>query len=109
MLESFAEEHDTYLQLVAYYVTARLFSAAYCVLTGFLLPMVWGMMVCMVALAVIPSVLWIASIYVEMPARLGLIFAALFLDIFGQTGVVIAFRYARFHSSNMSKKILSFF
>src|SRR5262249_46214988 len=109
MLQSFAEEHDTYLQLVAYYVTARLFSAAYCAFTGVLIPMVWGMMICMVALAVVPSALWIASIHVEMPARLGLIFTALFLDIFGQTGVVATFRYARFHTSKLSKKILNFF
>jgi hypothetical protein len=43
MLNTFGEEYDTYVQLVGFYLAARLFMAAYCALTGILLPLVKGM------------------------------------------------------------------
>lgn len=46
-----------------------------------MLPIVRAYMISNTVLIVIPSILWIASIHVEYPRRLGLIWAALFFGI----------------------------
>ena len=109
MLQTFNEEHDTYVQLTGFYLTSRLFMAAYCALTAFLLPLVKGMMMAQIGLLVLGSVLWIGSTQVEMPGRLGLVFAALFIDFCGSTVYVSLFRYARNHDNKTAKRIGKFF
>lgn len=44
-----------------------------------MLPIVRAYMISNTVLIVIPSILWIASIHVEYPRRLGLIWVALFI------------------------------
>jgi low temperature requirement protein LtrA len=61
MLQTFDAEHDTFTQLVACYLAARLFMAASFALTGFLVPLVKGMMMAQVANILIGAALWIAS------------------------------------------------
>jgi low temperature requirement protein LtrA len=78
MLNAF---ESTYSQLVAFYLAARLFMGSYCLVISFLIPMVRGMMLLQTIVVLIPSALWIASIYVEMPNRLAMIWIALFLDL----------------------------
>lgn len=78
MLDAF---ESTYSQLVAFYLAARLFMASYCFVVSFLVPMVKGLMILQVFVALIPSALWIGSIYVEMPNRLALIWLAIWLDL----------------------------
>ncbi|KAL1894562.1 hypothetical protein Sste5346_005797 [Sporothrix stenoceras] len=90
---------DTYPALAAYYVTARLFMALYCFVTGLLVPLVQGTMFCQVALTVIGAALWIASIHLSMPVRLACVFIALAFDLFGGSIVVGLFRYANSHSN----------
>ncbi|KAJ2905141.1 bacterial low temperature requirement A protein-domain-containing protein [Zalerion maritima] len=109
MLHAFHSERDTYTQLVAFYLTARLFNAAYCLVTMLLVPAVKGMMVSQAIIIAIPSVLWIASIHVEMPQRLALVFIALSFDIFGSAVVIIMFRYSRTHPTRLAAKIDRFF
>ncbi|CAK7198978.1 hypothetical protein SEUCBS139899_001646 [Sporothrix eucalyptigena] len=90
---------DTYPALAAYYVTARLFMALYCFVTGLLVPLVQGTMFCQTGLAVIGAALWIASIHIDMPQRLACVFVALAFDLFGGSIVVGLFRYAMGHSN----------
>lgn len=78
MLNAF---ESTYSQLVAFYLAARLFMGSYCLIISFLIPMVRGMMLLQAIVVLIPSAIWIASIYVEMPNRLAMIWIAIFLDL----------------------------
>jgi low temperature requirement protein LtrA len=78
MLDAF---DNTYSQLVAFYLASRMFMGSYCLVISFLIPMVRGMMLMQATVVLIPSSLWIASIYVEMPNRLALIWIAIFLDL----------------------------
>lgn len=57
----------------------RLFAAAYYSWIAGLLPIVRGYMVITAIMVVIPSALWIASIHVEYPSRLGLVWIAIAL------------------------------
>lgn len=89
------EEHNTYTMLVSFYLAARFRTLVHYLATGFLLPMIRGVMICEAINVLIPSVLWIASIHVEMPSRLGLIWVALALDMWGQSIITGLFRYGR--------------
>ncbi|KAK0706827.1 hypothetical protein B0T26DRAFT_728225 [Lasiosphaeria miniovina] len=113
MLQAFAPDpaEDTFTQLVGFYLAARLFSAAYCALTAYLVPLVRGMMAAQVAGVLVGAALWIASVHAytqgqaqteqqppdgeshgdesqhgsdaEFPRqRVGLVFAALAVDLF---------------------------
>jgi low temperature requirement protein LtrA len=74
---------ETYSQLVAFFVTARLFMGSYLLILSVTIPMVRGTMVAQALLGFIPCVLWIGSIYVEMPKRLAIIWVAIFMDLTG--------------------------
>ncbi|KAH8677412.1 bacterial low temperature requirement A protein-domain-containing protein [Xylariales sp. PMI_506] len=109
MVHTFSEEYDTYIQLVSFYLAARLFQAAYFALTAFLLPMIVGVMIGQIVTILIPAVLWMASTHVEMPQRLGLIFVALALDIFGGSAIVALFRYSRSRNTPLARRIEKLF
>ena len=78
MLDAF---ESTYSMLVSFYLAARLFMAAYLLVLAGVIPIIRGTMITQVILVAIPSVIWIGSIYVEMPNRLALIWITLFLDL----------------------------
>lgn len=59
----------------------RLFTATYYVWIAYLLPMVRPYMIAQTLLIVVPSALWISSIHVDYPNRLGLIWVAICLGI----------------------------
>lgn len=56
----------------------RVFASIYYLWISYMLPIVRGYMISNTVLIVIPTILWIASIHVEYPRRLGLIWVALF-------------------------------
>ncbi|KAH8888224.1 hypothetical protein GQ53DRAFT_654364 [Thozetella sp. PMI_491] len=105
MLQTFGEEHDTYVQLVGFYLTARFFMAAYCALTCYLLPLVRGMMLSMVINILFAGALWIGSTQVEAPATYGLAFAALAVDLFGHSAPIFLFRYSGSHDNEVSRRL----
>ncbi|KAK5997012.1 hypothetical protein PT974_02361 [Cladobotryum mycophilum] len=86
-------EHDTYLQLVSFYLATRICTAIFYGVTAYLLPMIKGVMIAQIFTIITPTALWIASVHVDMPGRLGLIFPALFLDMYGH---VFFFAFVRF-------------
>ena len=109
MLDAF---HETYSQLIAFFLAARLFMGGYCLVLSYLVPMVRGMMIVQAILTLVPSVIWIGSIYVEMPDRLALIWTAIFLDLTGSVFVIIIIQSSRTISKRLAKwvdKIFEFY
>ncbi|KAF4629577.1 hypothetical protein G7Y89_g8568 [Cudoniella acicularis] len=100
MLNAF---EDTYMQLVAFYLAARMFMGAYYFMLIFLIPMVRGMMMAHVILTLLPSALWIGSIYVEMPNRLALIWVAILIDLCGAMAVIFLLRMSKFVSARLEE------
>lgn len=99
MLQAFEE---TYSQLVAFYLAARFFIGSYYALISYTVPMVRGMMIAQVIAIVIPSGIWIASTYVDMPQRLAIIWVALFLDLFAHTFTISLIRSSHLVSDRMA-------
>lgn len=89
------EKHNTYTMMVSFYLAARLRGVVHFAITAYLLPMVRGVMICESINILIPSAIWIASIHVEMPSRLALIWIAIAFDMWGQSIIVGLFRYGR--------------
>lgn len=85
---------NTWIQLVAFYLTSRLFNAVHYLWIGWLIPMVRGYMIINATLIAIPSALWIASIQLDYPDRLSIVWIAIFLDLFGPLSVVLMKRWA---------------
>ncbi|KAK3315319.1 bacterial low temperature requirement A protein-domain-containing protein [Apodospora peruviana] len=109
MLQAFHEAHDTYTQLVAFYVAGRLFMAAYYGLTAFLVPLVKGPMMAQIIHTVAGVAFWMGSTAVEMPNRLILIFIAIVIDLFGSMVHVAMFRYGRSHDSKLAVRFANMF
>lgn len=93
MLQAF---NETYSQLVAFYLAARFFIGSYYGFISYIIPMVRGMMIGQVVAIAIPSGVWIASIYVDMPQRFVLIWIALAMDLFAS--IVLVFLIRKAHS-----------
>ena len=74
---------STYTSMIAFYLTQRLFAAAYYLWVAYLVPTVSGTMICNALVVAVSAALWIGSIHVEYPAHLPLIFIALTIDLFG--------------------------
>lgn len=83
----------TWVQLIAFYLAQRLFNTVYLVWIAYLIPMVRGYMICQSILVLIPSALWIASIQLEYPDRLALVWPAIALDLFAPILVVVVKRW----------------
>jgi low temperature requirement protein LtrA len=77
-----AFEH-TYTPLVAFYLAARLFVTASLFWYAWQIPMVRGSMLGNGIVNLVPAALWIGSIHVDEPAKQGLIWPAIALDLFG--------------------------
>lgn len=91
--------HNTYVQLVSFYLAARIFTAIFYGIAAYLLPMIKGVMITQIIFIIIPTALWIASIHVDMPGRLGFIVPALFLDMYGQVAFFTIVRYNQIHAA----------
>lgn len=103
---------DTYTPMIAFFMTARLYQACYFLLVAYLVPTVRGTMVLHAIIMCIASFLWIASIHVDYPARLGLIWVAIFIDTFGGMGPLWFIRSCKKPSSRyarLGKKYFDFY
>ncbi|KPM35125.1 hypothetical protein AK830_g11441 [Neonectria ditissima] len=105
------EKHNTYTMMVSFYLAARLRGVVHFAVAAYLLPMVRGVMICESINILVPSALWIASIHVEMPSRLALIWIAIAFDMWGQSIIVGLFRYGRANAENtrIGKFLYGFF
>lgn len=102
MLDAFV---STYSQLVAFYLAARLFMASYCLVLAAVVPMVRPMMVTQAFVALIPSALWIGSIYITMPNRLAAIWFAIFIDFTAPMSIVFVIRWSKKVSRRLGERI----
>ncbi|KAK2600105.1 hypothetical protein QQS21_005191 [Conoideocrella luteorostrata] len=113
MTNCFVEEpgRNTYTQLVSFYLAARLLFAVHYAFIAYLVPMIRGVMFTNMLTVLVPSALWIASIHVEMPGRLGLIWPAIIVDMYGSGIFTGLFMYARRAGADtaMGKKISKMF
>lgn len=104
---------ETYSQLVAFYLASRLFNAAYYFVLAFVVPMVRGMMITQGLIIVVPSILWIGSIYVEeFNSRLAIIWVALLVDLFGSVVAIVMVRGTKYFSKSLSawaEKVYEFY
>lgn len=98
MLDAFI---STYAQLIAFYMAARIFMVGYCVCLAGVIPIVRPMMLTQAAVALLPCILWIGSIYISMPNRLAIIWTAIFLDFSGSSFIIFFIR----GSKNISQKL----
>ncbi|KAB8303193.1 hypothetical protein EYC80_004640 [Monilinia laxa] len=98
MLEAF---ENTYTMLIAFYLTARLFIGSYFLFLAWCIPMVRGMLIAQSIIIAIPSVLWIGSIYIDLPQRFAIIAIAILIDLTGSVGVMFLARGAK----NISTKL----
>lgn len=90
MLDAF---HETYAQLIGFYLAARWFMGAYFLVLAGVVPMVRGMMILQAVMILIPSALWIGSIYVAMPQRLALVWIAIAIDLAGAMSIILLMKY----------------
>lgn len=92
MLEAF---ENTYTMLIAFYLTARLFMGSYFLFLAWCIPMVRGMLIAQATIIAIPSILWIGSIYIDLPRRFAIIAVAILIDLTGTVGVIFLARGAK--------------
>ncbi|EOA88521.1 uncharacterized protein SETTUDRAFT_160398 [Exserohilum turcica Et28A] len=83
-----AFEH-TYTPLVAFYLAARLFMSLSLCWYAWTIPMIRGSMIGYSVIPLVPFALWVGSIHVDEPAKQGLIWVALVLDLFGQFAMLL--------------------
>lgn len=73
----------TYPAMVSFYLAQRIYVAIYFIWTAYLIPMARGTMLFQSFMTFIGASLWIASIHVEYPDQLALIWPAIFIDHYG--------------------------
>lgn len=93
---------NTYTMLVAFYLTARLFMGSYYLFLAWCIPMVRAMLIAQFIIITIPSILWIGSIYVELPRRFAIIAIAIFVDLTGTVGVLFLVRGTKYISGRLA-------
>jgi low temperature requirement protein LtrA len=103
-----AFEH-TYTPLVAFYLAARLFLAMSLFWYAWKIPMVRGSMIGNGLLTVVPAALWIGSIHVEEPAKQGLIWPAITLDLFGNILLIFVQRPGPWLAKHLPQRLKNSF
>lgn len=90
-----ASWETTWTPLISFYIAGRWFSALYYLWMGYLIPMVKSAMIGNALHSFLPGFLWIGTIYVQEPARQGLIWVAIAFDLFGASIIVAIFYYPK--------------
>lgn len=93
--------HDTYTMLVSFYLASRFFMGTYYLALAGAVPMVRGVMIMQAVVTIIPGLLWIGSVHVEYPQRLGLVWTAIFVDLTAGMSIVAIIRGGK----NISKRL----
>ena len=95
---------NTYTPLIAFYLAARLFGAAYYAACAYWIPMVRGAMISQAVSNALPASLWIGSIHTDLPSRLALIWIAIFFDLFGGIFIILIQRGGTWMSQPLRQK-----
>lgn len=99
----------TYTPMVAFYLAERMFQGFYFIWVAFLVPTVRGVMVVHGILIFLTCPIWIASVHVEYPRQLVLIFIALLLDVFSPTAFSYLMRSTQRVDLNNNSKLTARF
>lgn len=83
------QHHTTYTMALGFFIAQRLFLALWFLWVSVLVPMINGTMVLNAIIITISSAVWIVSIHVSWPNQLAPIFIAIFIDLFGQSIVIM--------------------
>lgn len=86
---AFEEEHpgdryDTYYPMMAFYLAERFYGVFYFIWLSYVVPLIRGTLIWTAFIILLAIVFWIASIHVDYPNQLGLIWVAIVIDIWGQ-------------------------
>ena len=100
---------STYATLIGFYLAARLYMAAYLLLVAFLVPMIRNIMIFHCAVVALAAAVWVASVHVEYPNQLALVWVAIFMDICGQVLYVVVIMMAEQFGPNWKAKIQKWF
>ncbi|KAL2061019.1 hypothetical protein VTL71DRAFT_9071 [Oculimacula yallundae] len=105
-----ANAFDTsYTAMVAFYLGERLLQGVYFAWVAIWVPTVRGPMVCQSILVFLIAAVWIGSIHVEYPARLGLMIPAVLIDLFGSMGIAFVMRtFQQYSVSEVRTRISQF-
>lgn len=91
---------DSYTAMIAFYLGERLLQASYFIWVAIWVPTIRSVMTIHSTLIILVTAVWIASIHVEYPARLGLIIPALVVDTFASMSVALVMRsFQKFNAS----------
>ncbi|KAG4435821.1 hypothetical protein IFR05_008680 [Cadophora sp. M221] len=105
-----ANAFDTsYTAMVAFYLGERLLQGVYFAWVAIWVPTVRGPMICQSIAVFVIAALWIGSIHVEYPARLGLMLPAVFFDLFGGMGIALVMRTFQQYNVSEAKTKFSLF
>lgn len=92
----------TYAPLTGFFLAERLFCAAWLFICAYLIPMIRGTLIWHGIVMVCTSAIWVASIHVEWPNQLALIFIAIALDLAGTFMLVAVTRFTHFKNDKGS-------
>lgn len=92
---------------IAFYLTQRMFLLTIYALTSWYIPMIRGALLVQVAVGLVSSALYIASVHIAYPYKVAPLFAALFVEYTGGFFMLIFVRVAR-HNENRSGICKSF-
>ncbi|KAG4419008.1 hypothetical protein IFR04_007869 [Cadophora malorum] len=96
----------TYTATVAFYLGARLLQGVYFAWVAIWVPTVRGPMTLQSISVFVISAVWIASIHVKYPARLGLMIPAVLCDLFGSMCIALIMRtFQKFNVSESKTRV----
>jgi low temperature requirement protein LtrA len=73
--------------MVTFYLGERVLQGVYFLWVAALVPTIRGVMVCQTGLILVTTAIWIISVHLEYPGRLGLMIPAVLLDLFGSMAI----------------------
>ncbi|KAK0102068.1 hypothetical protein ONS96_006032 [Cadophora gregata f. sp. sojae] len=91
----------TYTATVSFYLGARLLQGVYFAWVAIWVPTVRGPMICQSILVFVIAAVWVGSIHVMYPSRLGLMIPAVLFDLFGSMCIALVMR--TFQKFNVSE------
>ena len=103
---STADEDQTYIPMMSFYLLERFYGALYFAWLSYVVPTVRGTCISSSAISTIGGLFWIASSQFNYPARLPFIWIAILIDLFGglfamwlaKSTRILGSRFARFTS-----------
>ena len=95
--------------MIAFFLTERLYEVCYFLMVAYWVPTIRGTLILHAIIMCCASALWVASIHVDYPARLGLIWVAIAVDLMGGMVPVWFIRTCKKPGSRLGKLAMKYF